>query len=288
MSASRWEAYLELTKPRLSALVLATTAAGFWLGHRDSEPMISPASGGVMVGTALVVAGANALNQWRERALDALMDRTKGRPLPSGRLAPEAACRFGAVLSVAGLLTLAVGVNALSTVLAMASWASYVLVYTPMKRFTPLCTLVGAIPGALPPVIGWAAARSSIGPGAVALFTILFVWQLPHFLALAALYRDDYARAGFRMLPLMEPEGLAAARQTALYGAALLPISLFPAALGLAGGWYGFGATALGLAFLALSVRAAWFRSRCSARQLFHASLLYLPVLLGLLVFNRT
>ena len=286
MRAQRMADYLELTKPRLSGLVLVTTAAGFWLGRRASEPMdrLWP----VMLGTALVVAGANALNQWSERSFDAVMGRTKHRPLPSGRITPDAAFRFGMIGSVVGLLILAASVNALSTVLAAASWASYVLVYTPMKRVTSLCTLVGAVPGALPPVIGWAAARSTIGPGAWALFTILFVWQLPHFLALAVLYRDDYARAGFHLLPLLEPDGAAAARQTVLYGMALVPISLFPTVFGLAGRWYFCGALVLGVAFFALAVRAAWCRSRRSAQQLFRASLLYLPVLLGLLALNRT
>jgi protoheme IX farnesyltransferase len=277
--------YLELTKPRLSGLVLVTTAVGFWLGMGALEQL-----GGlipVCIGTALVVGGANALNQWIERVPDALMHRTKQRPLPSGRISPEAAFRFGMATSLAGIIFLGLAVNAFSATLAAISWASYVLVYTPMKRRTPLCTLVGAIPGALPPMIGWVGARNALTFEAWALFTLLFIWQLPHFLALAVLYRDDYERAGFRMLPLIEADGLVTARQTALYGIALLPVSLFPTLIGVAGVSYFYGAMALGLAFLVIAMRAAWFRSPQSAQQLFRASVLYLPALLGLLAFDR-
>ncbi len=277
--------YVELTKPRLSALVLVTTAAGFWLGLR--APFEIGRGVCVLLGTAMVVAGANALNQWSEREFDALMERTKHRPLPAGRLSPDAAFRFGFVLSGAGLAELVGSGHTLSAVLAAVSWASYLLVYTPLKRRTTFCTLVGAIPGALPPLIGWAGARHALGFDAWALVAILFVWQLPHFLALAVLYQEDYARAGFRMLPLLEPRGLAAARQTALYGLALLPVSLFPALLGVVRAGYCYGATVLSLAFLILAIRAAWLRSLQSCRQLFLASVVYLPVLLSLLALNR-
>ena len=280
-----WRDYLELTKPRLSALVLVTTGAGFWLALRspDQLPLVWPA----LIGTALVAGGANALNQWMERVPDALMHRTQHRPLPSGRLSPDAALRFGMGISLAGLLILAVSVNPLSTLLAAVSWASYVLIYTPLKRYTPLCTLVGAIPGALPPMIGWAAAHGTLGAEAWALCAILFVWQLPHFLALAVLYREDYARANFRMLPVTEPNGLTTAHQTLLYGLVLLPLSLLPASLGLAGVAYCYAALALSAAFLMIAVRAAWLRSPQSARRLFRASIFYLPALLGLLAFNK-
>ena len=278
--------YLELTKARLSLLVLMTTAVGFWLGMQTVEQigLLLP----VCIGTALVVGGANALNQWLERGPDALMERTKHRPLPSGRMLPGTALRFGVGMSIGGVAFLAVTVNGLSAVLAAISWASYVLVYTPLKRRTPLCTLVGAIPGALPPMIGWAGACNRLDAEAWALFAILFVWQLPHFLALAVLYRDDYARAGFPMLPLVETGGLVTARQTALYGMALVPISLFPTLLGVAGPAYFSGAIVLSLAFFAIAARAAWVRSPRSARQLFRASVLYLPALLWLLAFDRT
>jgi len=284
-SRGGWRDYLELTKPRLSALVLVTAAAGFWLGIRTGEALgrIVP----LLLGTGLVAGGANALNQWSERDRDALMGRTKHRPLPAGRMSPEAACRFGLGLSVAGLLILGIAVDSLSSALAALSWAIYLLLYTPMKRWTPLCTLVGAIPGALPPVIGWAGARHALGLEAWALFAILFVWQLPHFLALAVLYRNDYARAGFSMLPLVEADGLATARQTLLYGMALLPVSLFPAMIGIATTTYFYGAIVLSLAFLVIAARAAWSRSSHTARALFRTSVLYLPGLLGLLACTR-
>ena len=277
--------YLALTKPRVSGLVLLTTAVGFWLGMRPATPLALLARS--CFGTALVVGGANALNQWMERGPDALMQRTRRRPLPSGRLAPEAAFRFGLLLSVAGLALLATAVNMLSACLAAVAWGTYLLAYTPMKRRTPLCTLVGAIPGALPPMIGWAGSRGALTTGAWALFAILFVWQLPHFLALAVLYREDYARAGFPMLPLVEAGGLATARQTALSGMALVPVSLFPTLIGAAGSAYFYGALVLGLAFFAVAARAAWVRSRAGAQQLFRASVCYLPALLGLLACDR-
>ena len=281
-----WRDYLELTKPRLSALVLVTTGAGFWLGMQQPQRLWS--LGPAMLGTALVIGGANALNQWSERSLDALMHRTRSRPLPSGRLDPVSACRFGIALSMAGVVLLALAVNWLSALLAAVSWASYVLVYTPLKRRTPFCTLVGAVPGALPPIIGWASARGTLGVEAWTLFTILFLWQLPHFLALAVMFRDDYERAGFRMLTSLEPGGEITARQMVLYGLALLPVSLFPTLVGLAGRMYFYSAMGLGSLFLALAVRAAWDRSPQSARQLFLASVLYLPVLLSVLALNRT
>ena len=282
----RIDLWLELTKARLSLLVLMTTAIGFWLGMRSADQWLGLIL--TCVGTALVVGGANALNQWMEQAPDALMRRTQHRPLPTGRLSAEAAFRFGAALSALGMIWLAIAVNMLSATLAAVSWATYVLVYTPLKRRTPLCTLVGAVPGALPPVIGWAGARNSLGEGAWALFAILFVWQLPHFLALAVLYRTDYERAGFPMLPLIETDGRLTARQILLYGAVLLPLSLFPTMLGVAGPVYFYGAMALGCGFFLLAARAAWSYSLDSARQLFQASVVYLPVLLGLLAIDRT
>ncbi len=276
----------ELTKARLALLVLLTTAVGYWLAMRASEEL-----GGLLpvcLGTALVVGGANALNQWLERGPDARMRRTQSRPIPSGQLAPEAAFRIGLLLSVAGIVVLATTVNMLSAVVAAASWASYVLIYTPLKRMTPLCTLVGAVPGALPPVIGWAGARNSLAPEAWALFALLFLWQLPHFLAIAVLYRTDYARGGFPMLPLIEPDGRMTARQMLLYGLALVPISLVPSVVGLSGTVSFYGALILSGGFLLVAVRAAWLRSPQSARVLFRASIVYLPALLALLAVDRT
>jgi protoheme IX farnesyltransferase len=277
--------YLELTKPRVTALVLVTVLAGFWLGLRLIEQwaLLAP----LLVGTALTAGGANALNQWSERLPDALMQRTKHRPLPAGRMPPERARRFGWCLAVGGIVLLAVGVNWPAALLAAISADSYVMLYTPLKRRTNLCTLVGAIPGALPPVIGWAGARGEVGSGAVALFAILFLWQLPHFLAIEVLYRDDYARAGFRMLPLDDEDGLRTARQLLLYATVLLPVSLFPTLLGLAGPRYFYGALVLGLLILAAAARAALLRSLPVMRQLFRVSVLYLPLLLSLLAADK-
>ena len=277
--------YAELTKPRLTALVLVTAAAGFWMGMRSMAQLswLVP----LLFGIALAVGGANALNQWSERVPDSLMQRTKRRPLPSGRLHPEEARRFGLLLSIGGVLCLAVFVNLLTAALTTLSIASYVFFYTPLKRMTPLCTLVGAIPGALPPLIGWAGARAALSIEAWALFAILFVWQLPHFLAIAMLYRDDYARAGFQMLPVLDGDGMATARETVLYGLVLLPVSLFPAFLGLAGWAYFLSAFLLSTMLFLISVRAALRRSMASTRQLFHASVLYLPLLLGVLSLDK-
>ena len=275
--------YLELTKPRLASLVLVTTAAGVWLGLRTPQPFWLWAH--AIIGTALVVGGANALNQWWERELDARMERTKRRPLPAGRLAPARALSFGIALSVAGVLWLWLGTNGLAATLAAVSWITYVLVYTPLKRTTPLCTLIGAIPGALPPLIGWTAARGSLGLEGWTLFGILFAWQLPHFLALAVMYRDDYARAGFSMLSLSN--GDATRRQIILYGALLVPLSLFPTMVGLAGAGYFSGALILSGLFFAAAVRAVLRHSPAALRQLFRASIVYLPLLLILLAADR-
>ena len=275
----------ELTKARLALLVLLTTGVGYWVAMRGPEEL-----GGlfaVCFGTACVVGGANAFNQWWERDADARMHRTRARPIPSGTLSANAAFRIGFALSGAGLLILALGVNLLTALVAAASWASYVLLYTPLKRVTPLCTLIGAIPGALPPVIGWAGARNSLAPEAWALFGVLFLWQMPHFLAIAVLHREDYARAGFPMLPLVEPDGLITARQTVLYGLTLVPISLVPSIVGLSGAAYFYGALVLSGGFLVMAVRAAWLRSLQSARALFRASIVYLPALLVLLALDR-
>jgi protoheme IX farnesyltransferase len=277
--------YLELTKPRLSSLVLLTTAVGYWLGRRGSRSSMEFLA--ALLGTASVVAGANALNEWMERDADALMHRTKHRPLPAGRLRAEQAWWCGAGLIAVGLLVLAVAVNGLSALLAAIAAATYLFLYTPLKRHSSLCTLVGAIPGALPPMIGWAAARHTLGVEAWVLFAMLYLWQLPHFLAIATLYRDDYARAGFRMLPVIESDGLITARQTALAGLALVPVTLCPPLIGLGGPHYFYSALLLGVVLLGLIGRAAWTRSRPAAQQLFVASVLYLPALLGVLAYDH-
>ena len=281
----RWKPYVELTKPRVTGLVLLTTVVGFWLGMRSDEAWARgwPA----LLGTALVVAGANALNQWMERVEDGLMQRTRHRPLPSGRLTPEEARGFGLGLVGLGTVWLALSVNLLSATLAAVAAATYLLLYTPMKRTSPLCTLVGAVPGALPPVIGWAAARGTVTLEAWVLCGVLFVWQLPHFLSIAMLYQEDYARAGFRMLPLMEAGGDAAIRHTLLGGLILLPVSLLPTLIRVSGATYFFSAVLLGLALLWLALRMAQAPTRPRCRALFVGSVLYLPVLLGVLVMDR-
>ena len=283
---SRIAAYLELTKPRLTMLAVATTAVGLYLGAHGVVRW--PLFAATLLGAALVGGGAGALNQYLEREADALMRRTQGRPLPSGRLQPEAALAFGVGLSVAGLVWLAWRVNALSAALGAATLGTYLFCYTPLKRRTALCTLVGAIPGALPPLIGWSAARNTLDVGAWVLFAILFLWQLPHFLALAWLYRDDYARAGFRMLTVVDPSGESAARQIALYCLVLLPVALIPTLLGMAGTVYFFGALTLSLAFCACGLAMALLKTHVASRRLFLASITYLPLLLTLMSLDCT
>ncbi|HLY74505.1 MAG TPA: heme o synthase, partial [Planctomycetota bacterium] len=233
--------------------------------------------------TILSSAGAAAFNMLLERRLDARMDRTKERPLASGRMAPAEAAVFGGVLCAAGLVWLAVGVNPLTAALSAATMLSYLAIYTPLKTKSSVCTLVGAVPGALPPVMGWAAARGSVEPGAWILFLILFFWQLPHFLALAWMYREDYARAGFPMLPVEEPTGASTGRQVVLQTLALLVVSILPFGFQMAGDGYLVAALVLGAAFLGFGVSFAADRSRNRASRLFLASITYLPLLLGAL-----
>ena len=275
----------ELVKARLSLLVLSTTLVGFLLGQ-GRAPMNWLLLAATLVGTAFSACGAAALNQWWERDIDALMRRTRTRPLPAGRMHPKDALLFGIVFSAFGVASLAV-VNALSAVLAAATILIYVLVYTPLKRVSAINTLVGAIPGALPPLIGWIAATGEASLGGWALFAILWFWQMPHFLAIAWMYRDEYASAGFVFLTGKDHDGSATARQAVLYSACLTPVSLVPAFIGLNTTAYLAGAMALGAAFCALALRFAWQRTRESARLLFFASIIYLPLLLALLVIAR-
>jgi protoheme IX farnesyltransferase len=283
--AYRFADFAALTKPRLNLLVLVTTLAGLYLA--------SPAGVEVdllvntLVGTALVAGGAAALNQVWERRTDALMRRTARRPVPAGRLGTSEGTLFGVLLSVVGLAQLAIAVNGTAATVAGSTLISYVLVYTPLKLRTSLATLVGAIPGALPPVIGWAAATGRISLEALVLFGIVFFWQMPHFLAIAWLHREDYANAGIPLLPVVEPDGRRTGQQALLYAAALWPVSLLPAAVGLAGIAYMVVATALGLMFVWLAFRFARERSMATARTLFLFSITYLPLLLGALVADR-
>ena len=283
--SARWSAYLTLTKPEITFNVVMTALVGFLAASRGTVHVRLLLD--TLLGTALVAAAASALNQWVERDLDAVMHRTVRRPLPAGRLTPAESLVFAAVLGAAGTVCLALLATPLASALAAATALSYLLVYTPLKRLTSLSTVVGAVPGAIPPMIGWAAARGHLDAGAWVLFLILFFWQMPHFLALAALYRHDYARAGFRVLPVVDPDGASTARQSVLYTLALLLVSLMPPFLGMAGPLYFFGALALGLGFTFYGVRLAFApREHAHASRLFRASLLYLPALCVLMALG--
>lgn len=281
----RAAAYLELTKPRITFLIVLTSAAGFCLASRGSVNYGLLLSS--MVGIALLSSGVATINQYMERDLDGLMRRTADRPLPSGRLLPREALLFGAGLIVLAEVYLAVLVNPLSAFLGLTVIAGYLFGYTPLKTKTSLSTLVGAFPGAVPPLIGWTAARGEISIEAWVLFAILFLWQFPHFLAIAWMYREDYGRAGILMLPVVEPEGRVTAQQIVVYTLMLLPVSLLPTALGISGKIYFYGAIVLGLGFLYSSVRAAFSLSRQEARRLLLASVIYLPLLFVLMVIDR-
>jgi protoheme IX farnesyltransferase len=282
---SRTADFVALTKPRLNLLVLFTTLGGLYLASPDGVAAALLVH--TLVGTALVAGGAAALNQVWERQTDRLMRRTSGRPLPQGRLGINEGTWFGVLLTSAGLIELTFGANSTAAAVALATSASYVLAYTPLKTRTSLATLVGAVPGALPPVIGWAAASGELSLPAWVLFGIVFLWQMPHFLAIAWMYRDDYARAGIPLLPVLEPDGRRTGQQALLYAAALWPVSLLPALVGLAGAPYSIIATALGFIFIALSALFARDRSNGSARRLFLFSITYLPLLWGALVADR-
>ncbi len=276
---------LQLTKPRITAMVVFTALVGFVMAGPGS--LRNGRLAATLLGTALVAAGAAALNQVLEKDTDALMSRTRERPLPAGRIRTREARLMGSGLTVAGLVVLWRGCGVLPALVALVTWLSYLFVYTPLKRRTSLATLVGAVPGALPPVIGWTAAQGEIAAGAAILFAILFLWQIPHFLAIAWLYREDYARAGFPLLPVLDREGTFAASQAVLHSLALLLLSLTPAAVGMAGGTYLAGAFVLGLALTAFALRLLSTREPSAARGLFFASVLYLPALSSLLLAAR-
>ncbi len=286
---ARFGDWLEMTKPRITSMVAITAAAGFLFAGGAAAPM--GAAGALLfwalLGTALLASGASVLNQVLEREWDARMRRTAGRPVPSGRVDPDGALAFGVGLVILGLVTLLTQVNGVTAGLGALTVVGYVFVYTPMKRWTSLSTVVGAVPGAIPPMMGWTAARGEIELGAWALFGLLFFWQMPHFLAIAWMYRDDYARGGFRMLTVEDPDGRRTAQQMILWGAALIPVSLLPTALHLAGALYFFAALALGLGYLACSLLFARDTSVPAARRLLLASVLYLPAVLGAMVVDR-
>ena len=283
--AHRATDFFALTKPRMVLMILVTTCVGFYLG--SSGPMDALRLLHTLLGTALAAGGTLALNQFLEREVDATMERTRRRPLPAGRLQPVEALAFGTMMTVAGLLYLAFGVIELSALVTAITVVSYLFVYTPLKRRTSLCSVLGAIPGALPPVTGWVAARGDFGPGAWVLFAILFLWQLPHSLAIGWLYRADYARAGIRLLPVIEPDGRSTGRQIVSNCLALLAVGLLPTLIGLAGWVYFLGALALGAGLLVCGIVLAVSRSAADARRLVFASLVYLPALLVLMALNK-
>ncbi len=276
---------LELVKVRLSLLVLMTTLVGFLLGWRGPFNWVLLTA--TLLGTALCAGGASALNQWWERDVDSRMKRTRDRPLPASRMLPQDALLFGLFFSLSGIAILALFANQRSAFLAFITIAIYVLVYTPMKRISSLNTLVGAIPGALPPLIGWVAARGNYNIEGCLLFATLWFWQMPHFLAIAWMYKDDYADGGFVMLTANDPEGRLTSRQALLYTLFLVPVTLLPSMLAFNSFVYFIGALALGLGFTAFAVRFVSQRNRTAARNLFFASIIYLPLLLGLLVATK-
>jgi heme o synthase len=285
MEKSRGAVLCELIKARLTFLVLLTTLVGFYAGSVGSINIGLMLC--TMAGTGLLACGAAALNQFLERQHDAKMRRTEDRPLPSGRLQPEMALVFGAVCSIGGLVVLATTVNLLTSVLGALTLISYLFIYTPLKRVTWLNTAIGAVPGALPPLMGWTATRGELGGAGWGLFAILFFWQIPHFLAIAWLYREDYAKAGFVMLPVIDVDGFRTGRQAVSHTLGLIVASLLPAVFGLAGMIYFVGALLLGIVFLGFAILFAQTLTTERARQLFFVSITYLPLLLGLMVLDK-
>ncbi len=277
-------AFLELTKPRITSLIVLTALAGFCVASK--APLNYLLFLHTAIGIGLLSSGIATLNQYLERKTDGLMRRTESRPLPSHRLTPTQAAIFGVVLSSIATLYLLVFVNGLTALLGLATLGSYLFIYTPMKTRSWLCTAIGAFPGAMPPLIGWTAARGRVGIEAFILFAILFLWQFPHFLSIAWLYQEDYERAGIQMLPVVEPDGKSTGRQIVIYTLALLPASLLPTVVGISGGIYFVGALALSLVFAVVSIRAAVRKSKWEARRLLLASIVYLPMLFVLMVVN--
>lgn len=282
---SQWADYLELTKPRMNFLVVITTAVGFYMAGQGGSQwlLLLP----TLIGTALTASAASVFNQIQERKFDALMPRTRNRPMAAGRINLRRAVIFGLLLGVAGIFILGCWVNALTAALGAFTLGTYIFLYTPLKRISSLCTLIGAVPGAIPPMMGMTAVTGYLTMEAWVLFGILFIWQIPHFLAIAILYRDDYSAGGFKMLPCVD-EGLQfTSRQIVIYSAALVPVSLLPSMLNMAGVYYFVSALLLGIGFWASGWICAASRSRSDARKLFLASIIYLPVLLAILMMDR-
>ncbi len=278
--------YIELTKPTITWLILMSVGMGYYFGLHGG-PWRWMVLLNTLIGAGLMASGTATLNEWYEREGDAKMRRTRMRPIPSGRVSARGALVFGAAISAAGFLELALAVNPLAATWGLITLLTYLFVYTPLKRRTPHATTIGAFPGAMPPLIGYAAAAGSLSAEAWVLFAILFLWQFPHFLSIAWLYREDYGRAGIRMLPVVEPDGKSTARQIVICSILLLPASLAPSYLAMSGKVYLFGALALGLAFLYAGLRVVFERSTIRARQVLLASVVYLPLLYGLMLLDR-
>ena len=278
-------AYVHLTKPRITLLVMLTAMAGFCLASEGAIDWLQ--LGQLSIGIIFLSSGIATINQWMERDLDARMLRTQGRPLPSGKLTPVQALLFGVTLTIFANIYLAIFINPLTALLGVLTALSYLFLYTPLKTRTPLSTAWGALPGAMPPLVGWAAACGRLSLASLAPFAIMFLWQFPHFLAIAWMYREDYERAGIKMLPVVEPDGKATSRQIVIFTLLLLPVSVLPTLLGTSGNIYFAGAIVLGLGFLYFSIRAAVSKTKWQARYLLLASIIYLPVLFALMVFNR-
>jgi heme o synthase len=281
----RWWVYVVLTKPDVTFLVVITTVAGFYLGSRGQPDWLLLLH--TLCGTMLVAGGTAALNQYVERDMDALMRRTAARPLPARQLQPVEVLVFGVGAVLTGSLWLVLGVNRLAALVALATCLLYLGAYTPLKKRSPLATTVGAFPGALPPLIGWAAATGSISLGGWILFAILFFWQFPHFMAIAWMYREDYARAGIKMLPVVDPKGDATFAQIIWTSAVLVPASLLPSLVGMAGIRYFFGALVLGMILLQVGLWANRTRTNLRAKCLMHATVAHIPLLLGWMIFDK-
>lgn len=279
------KSYIELAKPRVTWLILMSTGVGYFFGSRNGWSWITLLH--ALIGTALMSSGTFALNQWYERDADAKMRRTHRRPIPSGRISARHALWFGILLAAVGFIELSLADNLLTGLLGLFTLASYQFLYTPMKQRSKHSTTIGAIPGAMPPLIGYAAASGHLTVDAWILYAILFLWQFPHFYSIAWLYREDYARAGIRMLPVVEPDGESTARQILLYSLALIPISLAPKFLAMTGKVYLIGALLAGAVFLYAAVRVMFDRTRLQARRVLLASVIYLPVLYGLMLFDK-
>ena len=278
-------AYIALTKPEVSLLVLMTTGAGFYMGARGPMPWLHMLH--VIFGTMMIAAGTAALNHYIERESDRFMRRTASRPLPAGQLSPAEALRFGLALALAGAVDLYYSAGSIACLLGVFTSLSYLLAYTPLKKRTVWATFIGAIPGAIPPMIGWTAATGELGTGAWLLFAIVFLWQFPHFHAISWMYREDYARAGILMLPVVDKDGTRTFRQIVLYAASLVAVSLLPAIMGFAGMLYFFGALVTCTGLVQVCLWAASAKTNTRAKWLVHATVLHIPILLGLMMYDK-